>query len=132
MISKKLTALVLISALFVSCSEDKQSPKPKFADNVRSLFGVLQVDSSQLLVTDSAGNAISGAQILIGSTLGSPFAGNLISTSEDGVFTAPAEWTSAQSVTISAPGYVRATSWAKCPQARNSLFARSCPHKPCL
>ena len=127
MISKKLTALVLISALFVSCSEDKQSPKPKFADNVRSLFGVLQVDSSQLLVTDSAGNAISGAQILIGSALGSPFAGNLISTSEDGVFTAPAEWTSAQSVTISAPGYVRATFMGQMPTGQKFALRKILP-----
>lgn len=65
--------------------------------------------AKNLVVVDQNGKPISGAQILIGKDINQPFADNFIATDSVGSFEAPKGWTTPESVTINAPGFVRAT-----------------------
>ena len=62
-----------------------------------------------LTVVDSHGAAVSNAQLMIGEAADTPFTGNVLTTDSEGHATLPAEWISAQPVTIEAEGFVRTT-----------------------
>ena len=104
---KKHLILCLLAAFTIAagCSEDKDDKKggPKKETPFHAL------DNSTLTVTDLAGLPLKGAQILIGTEQGKPFADNFITTDAEGHFTAPAEWTDSEPVTFQAPGFVRVT-----------------------
>lgn len=118
----KLSAmtLVLLSsfALITGCSEDKDTKKPP-PKKVESLFsGFFAEPSSVITVVDTEGHPVVGAQVLIGSSVGSPFAENFITTDDHGTFVAPADWTDAQPVTINSAGSVRTTYLGQTPQGQ--------------
>lgn len=60
-------------------------------------------------VSDSYGNPIAEAHILIGYEEGLEFSGNLITTNREGMAYAPAEWTSPLPISIYKDGYVSKT-----------------------
>ncbi len=62
-----------------------------------------------LTVTDTQGQPVPNAQILIGTDTNLPFQGNVLTTDEQGQAALPQEWTQTEPVTITAPGFVKAT-----------------------
>lgn len=72
-----------------------------------------------LTVVDQNGKPIPNAQILIGSDLNQPFANNFIATDSVGGFQAPDGWSRPEAVTISAPGFVRATYLKQSPKGQS-------------
>ncbi len=60
-------------------------------------------------VEDEDGQPVGGAQVLIGAAQDIPFNGNFLNADALGRVAIPNQWTTAQSVTLDAPGYVRTT-----------------------
>lgn len=77
-----------------------------------------QLKSNEILITDRFGTPLSGAQVLIGTSVGQPFAANFLTADSRGVISIPAAWTSEQPVTIEAPGMIRTTYMAIRPQSQ--------------
>lgn len=93
-------------ALLIACSkDDKKEPKKEVLPALWTLFAK---PSATITVTDMQGTPIDQAQVLIGDGENLPFKNNLL-LSAHGQVAAPAAWTTPQSVTVSAPGYVRVT-----------------------
>lgn len=86
----------------------------KEATNKSSVFS----KATSPKVTDLRGKPIAGAKILIGSDLDRPFAHNFVATDSTGQFQPPAGWTKEETVTIDAPGYVRASFLKQKPTAQ--------------
>ncbi len=105
-LSLAFTGLLTLMVL-TSCSNNdpndpktgKLLPSAKMGAEFRSLQRVLSED----------GQAIANAQILIGTAVDTPFKGNFLTTDQNGQFPVPEGWIAPQAVTISAPGFVRAT-----------------------
>lgn len=72
--------------------------------------------NNKFTITDESGRPVR-AQILIGDRKGNPFTDNWITTDETGVAVLPEAWTSSQSVTVDAPGFVRLTLLDQKPQS---------------
>ena len=83
-------------------------------------------DRKPVGVVDAQGRAIAGARVLIGQRQGVPFPNNFVAADGDGKIPAPAEWTSPQPITIEAPGFVRATYYARTPDS-GDLILRPLP-----
>lgn len=66
-------------------------------------------DVQTIKVTSLAGQALAGAQILIGPKQGEPFANNLLTADAEGLLPIPKEWTTRTSVTVHHPGFLRVT-----------------------
>jgi hypothetical protein len=62
-----------------------------------------------LTITDTAGQPISGAQVMIGEDTNLPFSGNILTTDQNGNVEIPQVWRTAEPVTITAQGFVKAT-----------------------
>jgi len=119
-LSKLLLAALTATLFLTSCSKDKGEKKePKTQGQVTATprFG----SHGQLLmaVTDLQGQPLANAQVLISDALNQPFANNFITTDAQGQFEAPADWDSEQVVTISAPGYLRASYFGQIPLGQN-------------
>lgn len=111
---KKMLMALAIPGLLVGCSKEDKPAKPS---NL-SFFGLFQGQSTnQITIINTNDQPIAGAQILIGDSLNAPFSGNFIQTDANGNAEIPAGWDSAQSLTIQAQGYVRATYLAQEPGA---------------
>lgn len=98
-------------AIFVGCSKDEKPNKPgdgKVATYLSNLL-VKPADVQTLTISSLDGKALAGAQVLIGDKLNSPFSGNFLTADSNGVIILPAEWTSAETLTVQAPGYLRST-----------------------
>jgi hypothetical protein len=65
------------------------------------------------------GKPVANAQVLIGTSVGQPFADNYLTTDGSGVFVAPDAWKDSQMVTIVAPHYVTATYMEQTPHGQN-------------
>jgi hypothetical protein len=104
-----LIGTIALSA-FTACSGNKGTPgaDSKLAALSALIMSKLTTAGTQKVVSED-GKPVANAQILIGAGADTPFKGNLITTDQNGQFTTPAGWSSAQPVTISAPGFVRAT-----------------------
>ncbi len=118
---------LLAMSLFVGCSKDsgdkKEPPKQVISSLWQRLASDLGGDQSQqsepMRVTDLDGNPIANAKVLIGDGLNSPFVSNFIEADQQGMFLAPTGWTTAQVVTVSAPGYVRASYFGQIPRGQS-------------
>jgi hypothetical protein len=110
-----LLCLFLSTLALTGCSKDEDSKKPKKMEDLITLQANLAVQK----VVDLAGNPIPNAQVLIGTELGKPMSDNFVTTDASGAFQAPSGWTSAQAVTISAPGYVRVTYFGQMPNGQS-------------
>lgn len=98
-------ALGVLVAL-TGCNRDETTPKPRKASPIelldqKPLFPALKV-------LNEAGEPLANAQVLIGMTQ-EQFPGNYGLTNEKGEFALPENWTQADTVTIDAAGYVRAS-----------------------
>lgn len=116
----------LLGSLLISCTKG-QMPRRQMEGDGQGLASHSWIKSAitTLKVVDSAGNPIGGAQILIGNALDQPFTENFLATSANGEFHAPAGWTSPQAVTLSAPGYVRATYLMQTPNGQSFVLRPS-------
>jgi hypothetical protein len=112
-----LAAAVSLALGFTGCSDkdDKKDPK-KISENL-DLMG-LRASKSVLTVTDLDGVIIPGAKVLIGEAV-SQSGSNFLTAGANGKFTAPTSWTKPTVVTISAPGYVRASYFAQLPKGQS-------------
>lgn len=118
---KQSLLLSLSALLLISCS-DSQEIRPSLDRQAGiEIWGqtAIQFPEERILkIVNQNGAPIANAQILIGSGLDQPFVNNFITTDGQGVFIAPAEWTEAQPLTISATGYIRATYLGQVPQGQ--------------
>ncbi len=111
---KKLMIALMIPALLVGCNKDDKPKKPE-SGSVLNMFDTQTVD--HITITTIEGQAIPGAQILIGEALDAPFSGNFLTTDANGQIEIPAGWTMETAVTVQAPGFLRTTYWAQTPGA---------------
>lgn len=116
--------LFVVTALFLtSCSKDfSRQVGQQSSDLMWQLKQMNMTDAEKLAtlrVTDMTGKAVVGAQVLIGDALNAPFAANFLTTDQNGAFVAPQGWTDEQPVTISAPGYVRASYLGQVPAGQS-------------
>lgn len=120
----KALFIVLVLAL-TGCSKNSRD----LAWDMKG-FGLTEDEIlSTLQVTDLDGNPVPQAQILIGSSLNVPFAGNFITADTNGIFIAPAAWNSAQMVTISAPDHLRVSYVGQIPQGQNFKIRKAVKEK---
>lgn len=113
-LSLRLIGVLFLPLVLTACSKSQDAGDSRFV-------GVLSESETRALplkVTDARGLPIAGAQVLIGDGLNQPFAANFITTDEQGVFQAPAGWTSAQVVTIGAKDFVRASYFGQKPRGQ--------------
>jgi len=124
-------AVTVALTAFVGCTKnDSSSPANPVASNPQTpnpLPPTVEMATVQTIIGND-GQSIAHAQILIGSGVGTPFKANLITSDEKGQFLAPAEWTTAQSITISAPGYLRATYLAQKAKGQTFTIRKSQTH----
>ncbi|MFN7903881.1 MAG: hypothetical protein ACK5P5_01735 [Pseudobdellovibrionaceae bacterium] len=99
--------LTSILAAGVGCSKENSTGTSQTGSS-NSIGRIDGLQERTIEVVDEKGQPLQ-AKILIGDKLGSPFPNNFISTAANGKLNIPAEWTSAQPVTIDVPGYVRVT-----------------------
>lgn len=110
---KKFILALAVPALLAGCSNNKdggpQGSKPGPAAPDTDL-GMFQVQEAAIItVKDVNGQVLKGAQVLIGHALNSPFAGNFLTTDDQGQVTVPPEWNTNEPITVQAAGYMRAT-----------------------
>ncbi|XGC79838.1 hypothetical protein ACES2L_10905 [Bdellovibrio bacteriovorus] len=111
---KKMLMALAIPGLLIGCSKDDKPANP----SKNSFFGMfLGQTAHQITVLNADDQPVANAEILIGDALNAPFSGNFITTDANGNADVPAEWTSAEALTIDAKGYVRATYLAQEPGA---------------
>lgn len=105
---KQLMIAPLTAALLIGCSQQNS-----YISHRGFLPSILSdnhfFDTNVLTIKSWDGMPISGAQVLIGETLNSPFSGNFLTTNTSGQIAIPTDWTEALPVTVQAPGYVRST-----------------------
>jgi hypothetical protein len=104
-VNTKIIAAAFLTLALTSCNQgtqNQQNPAPPGSENV-------QRDSASIVVTDSKGQPLAGAKVLIGTSLDKPFANNFLTTDQNGMIAIPKEWTSAQPVTIQAADHTRLT-----------------------
>lgn len=82
--------------------------------------------NAKIKIVTQDGQPINKARVLIGHSMGTPFANNLVLTDENGWLEGDLSvWKSAQPITIDAPGFVRTTYFEVDPQGlRNLSLAR--------
>ncbi len=112
----KLTTIAFIALLgsvllFTGCDKDKKDDKSSSASEVvRFKWSQKNTEAqAQITVINQYGEAVAGAQVLIGDSQGSPFRDNFVTSDGSGVARIPVEWVSPASVTVDAKGYIRQT-----------------------
>jgi len=106
-----MIAPLIFGLTLTSCNKDK-SEKPDSATAVaRFLWSekLTPTTEAQIKVINQYGEAVKGAQILIGDAQGSPFKNNYITTDNMGLAAIPNEWQTPASVTVDAKAYIRQT-----------------------
>lgn len=100
-------SLILLSFLVGAVSACAQKPNEKGL--LVEQTAVVVSAGKFLQVLDESDRAVVGAEVLIGLREGQPFLGNRLRTDADGRVGIPSAWSSAEDVTIQAPGFVRLT-----------------------
>lgn len=114
--NKNLKRLGMLSTaiLLAACSVDKSNSrysKPEDENQFQAHTTIQKL--SQILITDTYGAPVSGAQVMIGTAPNKPFANNIVTTDKTGSFVPPKDWNSELPLTITANGYVRTTYMAQ-------------------
>lgn len=100
--------LIFAAALSVTACGGNQ-PQGMGSGNLFSdFFSETPAGVATFAITNQEGQAIPGAQVLIGEALNVPFEGNFLEADQNGMVALPVEF-QGQPVTIAAPGYVRVT-----------------------
>lgn len=124
----KKISLFLALALVIACSEDEKKTKPKPGNEDATQWA--QCKGEGVLVVNESGAAITGAQVLIGEALNTPFTGNFLVSGGDGMVPQPAGWTMTAAVTAQASGYVRTTYFARAPGGCLTMVLRKTAQTP--
>lgn len=122
--TRLLVAILSTCALITACSKDKddKGTPPKKVVEETTFDTLNEAQSTTLSVVDESGIAIPNAQILIGTALNTPFVDNFLSADAKGLLPLPKAWVNPEMVTISAPGYIRATFLEQRPQAQTYVL----------
>lgn len=96
---------------FVWSCQQGLSPSPQESNLQTEAFWLQSGNPNQRLkITTSEGLPLYKARVLIGHSVGTPFANNLVLTDENGWLEGDlSAWNSSQPITIDAPGFVRTT-----------------------
>lgn len=124
-----LLALAMIFMLS-RCTGAAEGPATSGAGGQVQTQSRVQKTADRLTVVDNEGRAVPGAKIMVGSGLGLPFASNVTVTDAAGLAVWPSAWTTAQPVTIEAPGHIRATYFAQMPGSAIFKIRRAHALKP--
>jgi len=113
-----LSLFISITAL-TGCSKDKDDKGDKKEGRVLlgSFFGQQKI----LKITNELGQPLADAEVMIG------LKGELMKTSADGILEIPSTWLTAEPVTISARGHIRATYLARLPEAQTFVVRQALP-----
>jgi hypothetical protein len=128
--SSILLSILSAAVILTSCSKDEKDDKKKSGLEGQGVY-LTQAQRNTLTVTDAAGTALAGAEVLIGSAVDQPFTANFLVTDASGNFTAPDAWTTDQIVTISKPGFIRASYFGQVPNGQ-TFALRPVPVQPPL
>lgn len=101
------------SGLIVGCGPLGTESNRSEVDNGASIAP--QPASNQVAVTDLFGRPLPGAEILFGNSAGIPFSANILKTDASGLVIWPTGWKQELPITITAPGFVRATYLSRAP-----------------
>lgn len=106
-----LLTAIFTSLILTGCSKDK-GDKGDTSEVVTTQIAPfswqpLKAPNAQIKIINRFGEAVVGAQILIGDAQGSPFRDNFLTTDRNGQVTVPSTWTTAAAITVSAQGYIR-------------------------
>lgn len=96
-----LAAIATTSFLLVGCGDQDKDADKDAKSNANEGTQLRPLGSTTLSLMNSAGAPISDAEVTIGSTI--------MTTNAKGAFTTPSSWTSAQALTVVAPGYTTTT-----------------------
>lgn len=98
----------LVTTLLIACTQQEQNYLLKKSADMNNIL--LEASSANIITIKSVENQpIAGAQILVGTALNLPFAGNLLTTNSAGQAWVPVGWDQSLPITVQAPGYVRTT-----------------------
>lgn len=114
---KRFMMAAMVPALLLGCSEQNKQHSSQQPQQPGFLEGFFHIEANVITIKTIDDKPISGAQILIGDALNSPFAGNFLTSNASGQIEIPAAWTSPTAVTVQAAGYIRATYLAQTPGA---------------
>jgi hypothetical protein len=112
MMFSKHSAFILTCMVFIvaGCNNDKKDGEPKSSLATGAHFdwsAKSEEALAQVRIINQYDEPLSGAQVLIGTAQGSPFANNFVSTDKNGIAQIPKEWTSSTTITADASGYIR-------------------------
>lgn len=111
--SKMLFAASTVSALALvgfttGCADSRTFDRAQIEGETR----ITATAAATLTITDSQGEPITGAKVMIGTRENVPFPGNVLMTDPNGQVQAPEAWKDAQPISIEAAGFVRTTYFA--------------------
>lgn len=131
-LSRSISAQMLATVaafLLIGCHRSNSPNTPQTDTRERELPPIEEF-AAPLTLTDTAGNPIANATVMIGPEENKPFEGNLLRSNANGEIIAPGSWTDEQPVTIDAAGFVRATYNEVSPGATALMLRRPPPNKP--
>jgi hypothetical protein len=106
-------AINLAITLTAGCSDDTDTDSDKNSQPSQSLLKLGSPDQNHsekiISLVGPQNEPLKQATIMIGQAQNQPFHNNIVISNENGQFIAPPEWQDKQPITISAPGYIRAT-----------------------
>lgn len=106
-----LVTAILTSLILTGCNKDKgdKGDKSEIVATQIAPFSwePLKAPNAQIKIVNRFGEAVVGAQILIGDAQGSPFRDNFLTTDRNGQVVVPSTWTTPAAITVAAAGYIR-------------------------
>lgn len=97
-------------------SSPTSTPHEQEKSEINSNVNVETKSTPVITVTNLKGEPIEQAKVLFGNKVDQPFANNLLETNKSGQIAAPSAWTTALSVTVNYPGFMRVTYYQVTPQ----------------
>ena len=129
---KKMGFAALIAGSFWGCSKANLPQTDGLQSALETGSGHPQgsrtlLESTTVRILDDNAQPVVGAEVLVGTGQNSPFVGNFVKTGSDGRIPALSGWKSALPVTISAPGFVRASYWSQVPLGQDLTIRHEAP-----
>lgn len=117
-ITLKIFALSLAVSFVTGCSQDDKDEKKKKLLGLSQEAMIARSAAQTVAVTDLKGNPIAGAEVLIGTEVDKPFTANFVQSDAQGLVAVPNDWNNAETITLSAKGFVRTTYMAQQPHGQ--------------